>query len=182
MKANGEVLTDMNKVTEEFVSSFKTLLGGTRSQRDINLSFLQEGVKHTLSQEEAELISAPVTHTEIQEAMFDIDEDSVPGPDRYTSAFFKAAWLVVGDEIVSDYQPIACCNILYKTITKIIVKRMQLILHLLIGYSQNAFVPGRSISDNILLAQELLAGYNQAKLPPRCTIKVDLKKAYDSVE
>ncbi|KAL0299859.1 UNVERIFIED_CONTAM: hypothetical protein Scaly_3067500 [Sesamum calycinum] len=70
---------------------------------------------------------------------------------------------------------------LYKT-TKIIVKRMQLILHLLIDYSQNAFVPGRSISDNILLAQELLAGYNQAKLPPRCTIKVDLKKAYDSVE
>ncbi|KAL0302323.1 UNVERIFIED_CONTAM: hypothetical protein Scaly_3036400 [Sesamum calycinum] len=83
---------------------------------------------------------------------------------------------------VSDYRPIACCNVLYKTITKIIVKRMQLILHLLIDYSQNAFVPGRSISDNILLAQELLAGYNQAKLPPRCTIKVDLKKAYDSVE
>ncbi|KAL0350051.1 UNVERIFIED_CONTAM: Retrovirus-related Pol polyprotein from type-2 retrotransposable element R2DM [Sesamum radiatum] len=35
---------------------------------------------------------------------------------------------------------------------------------------------------NILLAQELLAGYNQLRLPPRCTIKVDLQKAYDSVE
>ncbi|KAL0295233.1 UNVERIFIED_CONTAM: hypothetical protein Sangu_3203000 [Sesamum angustifolium] len=208
-KANGEVLTDMNEVTEEFVSCFKSLLGGIRSQRDINLSFLQQGIKHRLTQEEAELISAPVTQTEIKEAMFDIDEDSAPGPDGYTSGFFKSAWLVVGADIceavqeffrsgkllkqlnatllvlipkVSDYRPIACCNVLYKTITKIIVKRMQLILHLLIDYSQNAFVPGRSISDNILLAQELLAGYNQAKLPPRCTIKVDLKKAYDSVE
>ncbi|KAK4387116.1 putative ribonuclease H protein [Sesamum angolense] len=59
---------------------------------------------------------------------------------------------------------------------------MQKVLDLLIDYSQNAFIPGRSISDNILLAQELLAGYNQTRLPPRCTIKVDLQKAYDSVQ
>ncbi|KAL0347742.1 UNVERIFIED_CONTAM: hypothetical protein Scaly_1790200 [Sesamum calycinum] len=84
--------------------------------------------------------------------------------------------------LVADYRPISCCNVIYKTITKIIVNRMQLVLDLLIDHSQNAFVPGRNISDNILLAQELLAGYNQTRLPPRCTIKVDLQKAYDSVE
>ncbi|KAL0292188.1 UNVERIFIED_CONTAM: Retrovirus-related Pol polyprotein from type-2 retrotransposable element R2DM [Sesamum radiatum] len=58
---------------------------------------------------------------------------------------------------------------------------MQQVLDLLIDYSQNAFVPGRSIADNILLAQELMAGYNQSRLPQRCTIKVDIQKAYDSV-
>ncbi|KAL0402454.1 UNVERIFIED_CONTAM: hypothetical protein Slati_4275300 [Sesamum latifolium] len=83
---------------------------------------------------------------------------------------------------VSEYRPISCCNVLYKVITKLIVKRMQTVLHLLIDSLQNTFVPGRSIANNILLAQELLAGYNQVKRPPRCTIKVDLKKAYDSVE
>ncbi|KAL0367484.1 UNVERIFIED_CONTAM: hypothetical protein Sradi_3638500 [Sesamum radiatum] len=52
----------------------------------------------------------------------------------------------------------------------------------LISPSQNAFVPGRSIGDNILLAQELFSGYNQQHLPPRCALKVDLRKAYDTVE
>ncbi|KAL2231085.1 UNVERIFIED_CONTAM: hypothetical protein Sindi_1702900 [Sesamum indicum] len=40
----------------------------------------------------------------------------------------------------------------------------------------------RSIGDNILLAQELLTGYNQVRLPPRCTLKVDIRNAYDTVE
>ncbi|KAL0285169.1 UNVERIFIED_CONTAM: hypothetical protein Scaly_2826300, partial [Sesamum calycinum] len=78
--------------------------------------------------------------------------------------------------------PIACCNVLYKSITKIIVKRLQQVLPLMIDYSQNAFVPGRSITDNILLAQELMVGYNHKRLPSRCMIKVDIQKAYDSVE
>ncbi|KAL0455462.1 UNVERIFIED_CONTAM: LINE-1 reverse transcriptase [Sesamum latifolium] len=82
---------------------------------------------------------------------------------------------------VSDYRPIACCNVIYKVITKILVRRMQLIFHLLIDHTQTAFVPRSSISDNVLLAQELLARYNQARLPRRCTIKVDIQKAYDSV-
>ncbi|KAL0284903.1 UNVERIFIED_CONTAM: hypothetical protein Sangu_2802300 [Sesamum angustifolium] len=99
---NGVVLTDMNAVTEEFVSFFKSLLGGTRSQRDINIGFLRQGIKHSLTQEEADSISAPVTQLEIKEALFDIDEDSAPGPDGYTSAFFKAAWPVVGKKFLQQ--------------------------------------------------------------------------------
>ncbi|KAK4382504.1 hypothetical protein Sango_2864700 [Sesamum angolense] len=67
---------------------------------------------------------------------------------------------------VGDFRPIACCNVIYKVISKIMVKRMQLVLDKLIDSTQNAFVPGRSISTNVLLAQELLSGYNQKKLPP----------------
>ncbi|KAL0329413.1 UNVERIFIED_CONTAM: Retrovirus-related Pol polyprotein from type-1 retrotransposable element R2 [Sesamum radiatum] len=205
----------MKDVTDEFVSYFQTLLGGTRVQRDIDLNFLQSDLKYCLTIEEADTICAPITLTEINDATFDIDEDNAPGPDGYTSGFFKASWSVVGNDIsaavgeffttgrllkqvnatllvlipkvqipsqVSDFRPISCCNVIYKIISKIIVKRMQRVLHLLIDYSQNAFIPGRNISDNILLAQELLAGYNEAKLPPRCTIKIDLQKAYDSME
>ncbi|KAL0282160.1 UNVERIFIED_CONTAM: hypothetical protein Sradi_7269200, partial [Sesamum radiatum] len=48
---------------------------------------------------------------------------------------------------VSDFRPIACCNVIYKAIAKILVRRMQQVLHLLIDSSQNAFVPGRSIAE-----------------------------------
>ncbi|KAK4382380.1 hypothetical protein Sango_2877000 [Sesamum angolense] len=52
----------------------------------------------------------------------------------------------------------------------------------MISPSQNAFVPGCSIGDNILLAQEMFSGYNRQGLPMRCALKVDLRKAYDTVE
>ncbi|KAL0290050.1 UNVERIFIED_CONTAM: Retrovirus-related Pol polyprotein from type-2 retrotransposable element R2DM, partial [Sesamum radiatum] len=83
---------------------------------------------------------------------------------------------------VADFRPISCCNVIYKVISKILVCRFREILDLLISPSQNAFVPGRMISDNVLLAQELFSGYNQCRLPPRCALKVDLRKAYDTVE
>ncbi|KAL0455517.1 UNVERIFIED_CONTAM: hypothetical protein Slati_0890900 [Sesamum latifolium] len=55
---------------------------------------------HTITQTEAVMLSAPVTGTEIKNALFDIAEDSAPGPDGYTSAFFKAAWPIIGQEVI----------------------------------------------------------------------------------
>ncbi|KAL0302141.1 UNVERIFIED_CONTAM: hypothetical protein Scaly_3042000 [Sesamum calycinum] len=83
---------------------------------------------------------------------------------------------------VADFRPISCCNVIYKILTKILVLRFRGVLEKIISPSQNVFVPCRSISDNILLAQELFSGYNQSRLPPRCALKVDLRKVYDTVE
>ncbi|KAL0282001.1 UNVERIFIED_CONTAM: hypothetical protein Sangu_2977200, partial [Sesamum angustifolium] len=55
--------------------------------------------EHNLTVDEANLLDAPVTQSEIKDAFFDIDEDSGPGPDGYTSAFFKSAWPVIGHAI-----------------------------------------------------------------------------------
>ncbi|KAL0292674.1 UNVERIFIED_CONTAM: hypothetical protein Sangu_3252100 [Sesamum angustifolium] len=67
------------------------------------------------------------------------------------------------------------------TILALIPKRLRSVLDKMISPSQNAFVPGRSIGDNILLAQEIFSGYNRQGLPMRCALKVDLRKAYDTV-
>ena len=83
---------------------------------------------------------------------------------------------------LSDYRPISCCNTVYKCIAKILARRMAQVLPSVIGNEQSAFIPGRRISDNILLAQELLNSYNARKGPARCAMKIDITKAFDSVE
>ncbi|XP_022039949.1 uncharacterized protein LOC110942480 [Helianthus annuus] len=83
---------------------------------------------------------------------------------------------------VIDYRPIACCNVLYKCISKIVADRIKGVLNDIVSINQSAFVPGRRISDNIILTQELMHNYHRSTGPPRCAFKVDIQKAYDTVD
>ncbi|XP_056687909.1 uncharacterized protein [Spinacia oleracea] len=59
---------------------------------------------------------------------------------------------------------------------------MQSVIGEVVNNAQAGFIPGRNIADNILLATELVKCYSKKHISPRCMIKVDLKKAYDSLE
>ncbi|XP_075092223.1 uncharacterized protein LOC142172493 [Nicotiana tabacum] len=83
---------------------------------------------------------------------------------------------------VKEFRPIACCSTMYKIIAKILTNRLKLIMDLFVGPSQSAFKEERNILDNIIMAHELIKGYSQKAVSPRCMIKVDIRKAYDSVE
>nr|GEU60555.1 hypothetical protein [Tanacetum cinerariifolium] len=83
---------------------------------------------------------------------------------------------------VNDYRPISCCNVLFKCISKIIANRIKESLKKLISPNQSAFVSGRSISDNISLTQKLMHNYHLDWGFLRCAFKVDIQKAYDTVD
>ncbi|GJS40479.1 hypothetical protein Tco_0565522 [Tanacetum coccineum] len=83
---------------------------------------------------------------------------------------------------INDYLPISCCNVLYKCINKIISNQMKESLLILVSLNQSTFVLGRRISDNILLTQELMHNYHLDRGTPRCAFKVDIQKAYDTVD
>ena len=98
-----------------------------------------------------------ITEEEISETLFSMKSNKAPGPDGFSAEFFKAAWHIVGKEVVTaikgfftsglllkgvnatiltlvpkkinpsamgDFRPIACYNVIYKCITKIISNRM----------------------------------------------------------
>ncbi|GJW40424.1 protein LAZ1, partial [Tanacetum coccineum] len=83
---------------------------------------------------------------------------------------------------VNDYHPISCCNVIYKFISKILTKRIIEGIKEVVSDNQSAFIPGRRISDNILITQEVMHSYHKKKGPPRCAFKIDIQNAYDTVD
>ncbi|XP_074265657.1 uncharacterized protein LOC141588101 [Silene latifolia] len=56
---------------------------------------------------------------------------------------------------VLDFRPIACCNTLYKTLAKVLCKRLSKILPDIVSESQGGFIQGRNIVENVLICQDL---------------------------
>lgn len=125
------------------------------------------------------------TPDEINEAMWNILEDKALGLDGLNNELYKAASEIVGSDIVKavqdyrpnpnttvitfipkvanpntlgDYRP-SCCNIINKCISKLICRKLRLVLGSVISPKQGAFVEVRTILHNILLYQDIVKHY-----------------------
>jgi hypothetical protein len=85
---------------------------------------------------------------------------------------------------LKDFRPISLCNVIYKVVAKCLVNRMRPLLQNIISKTQSAFIPGRMISDNAIIAFECIHSLQKGSKDAGkfCAYKLDLMKAYDRVD
>lgn len=81
----------------------------------------------------------------------------------------------------TQYRPISLCNFVNKVITRVLSDRLAKVLPRLISPQQSGFVKGRLITDNYLLAQELILDIGKKNRGGNVALKLDMAKAYDRV-
>jgi hypothetical protein len=169
--------------------------------------------KKILTENAKSSLCSPFQLEEIREAVFQINENSSPGPDGFNSKFYKVHWDNIKMDIweamngilhsgklikeinhtflclipknpeastIAEFRPISLCNVTYKILANLLCNRMKAYMNDLISHNQNAFIPNRSISENSLLAYEMVRSFNRKNSNNVC-MKIDLHKAYDKI-
>ncbi|XP_074314193.1 uncharacterized protein LOC141649400 [Silene latifolia] len=209
----GNLCTDTISIQRAFLNFYQGLMGSQKGTEQVRSVVLQTGP--FCNENHIASLLAPVTKEEIKGVVFAIPIDKAPGPDGYTSGFFRDSWDIVGDDVcnaimeffisgrmlnqinatnitlipkcdrpttVSHFRPIACCNMVYKVISKLLCNRLAMVLPDIIHENQGAFIKGRSIIENVLICQDIVHLYARKAVTPRCLFKIDLQKAYDTIE
>lgn len=82
---------------------------------------------------------------------------------------------------LSDLSSISLCNVSSKIFSKILNARLALVLPKIISMNQSGFIRGREISENIMLAQEIINDFDKEQKCENLVMKLDMAKAYDRV-
>ena len=124
-----------------------------------------------------------IVGNDVMNAVLDFLNDGVMLPDlNHTNIVLIPK--VKSPKKMSEYRPINLSNVVYKIISTVLVNRLKQVLLDIISPTQSAFVPGRLITDNVIVAYEALH-YMHARKKGKTgslALKLDVSKTYDRVE
>ncbi|XP_011016286.1 PREDICTED: uncharacterized protein LOC105119798 [Populus euphratica] len=102
MTSQGHLTSSLEEVGSVFVNYFQQQLGIPTPVLPLDSVVIQSGL--CLSSDSQALLLASVSPEEIQKAVFSIGDDKAPGPDGYSSLFFKQAWHIISEDFCSTVQ------------------------------------------------------------------------------
>ncbi|XP_026459307.1 uncharacterized protein LOC113359966 [Papaver somniferum] len=88
---------------------------------------------------------------------------------------------VQGSKKANQFRLIGLSNFCFKVITKIITTRMGCVVEKVVSPQQGAFIKGRNIQHQIVLASELINEMQTTRRGGNVGLKLDITQAYDSI-
>ncbi|XP_074313872.1 uncharacterized protein LOC141649072 [Silene latifolia] len=87
---HGRAWDTPDQIQDAFLDYYKGLLGSSQAIGKIHRRIIEQGPK--CSPEDCVALMRPISGKEVKDALFSIPDIKSPGPDGFTSKFFKDAW------------------------------------------------------------------------------------------
>lgn len=103
--ASGDIIVDPLEMSHLAVCHFKSVLGPEGSI--LRRQFTHIALFHSLTpfrcsmSHQNQMLAIPASE-EITKIMFKLNPNKAPGPDGLSSGFFKAAWGILGEEVINS--------------------------------------------------------------------------------
>nr|GEV07363.1 RNA-directed DNA polymerase, eukaryota [Tanacetum cinerariifolium] len=101
-------------------------------------------------------------------------------PNGCNSSFIALIPKVTDAKFVNDFRPISLIGSVYKVVSKILAKRLAVVISEIVSNTQSAFISNRQILDGPFILNEVFS-WCKRKKKQALVFKVDFAKAYDSV-
>ncbi|KAL0409222.1 UNVERIFIED_CONTAM: hypothetical protein Sradi_1856600 [Sesamum radiatum] len=141
------------------------------------------------------------TREEVRETVFSIEPESIAGPDGFGAFFYQTCWDFVSKDVFGAvtefFRGVALPKSFTSTTISLIPKTncpaswseyRPISLYEVIDHQAWTrlakgviVIPGRLLSDNVLLAQELIQSLDSRRADANVIFKLDMAKAYDRV-
>ncbi|KAL9678589.1 hypothetical protein QQ045_016436 [Rhodiola kirilowii] len=185
---DGRSISNQEDIENVAVSYFRELVASAIRLSDSEISTSLHCIPSIVSEEHNMVLTNPYTESEIKMALFQLYPFKAPGLDGFPAGCNDTLIVLIPKQSAAakmeDYRPISLRSVVSKTVAKVIVNRLQQVLPDIISPAQSAFVKGRLITDNFLIAHETAHFIKNARYGRKCyrSLKLDMSKAFDRVE